>query len=89
MKERCRILPAGGRGVVASGVGGVRELVPGARWVPPGDIDSLREALQEEARQGRGRIPCRSWPMEPHVEALATVYEAALVNNSKSTTGLR
>jgi len=80
---------AAGLRIVASRVGGLPELVPGARWVPPGDIDALREALQEEARQGRGRIPCRSWPMEPHVEALASVYEAAVVNNSKSTAGLR
>jgi glycosyltransferase involved in cell wall biosynthesis len=80
---------AAGLRIVASRVGGLPELVPGARWVPPGDADALREALREEVRQGRGRIPCRSWPMEPHVKALASVYEASLVNNSKSTAGLR
>ncbi len=80
---------AAGLRIVASRVGGLPELVPGARWVPPGDPDALREALQEEVRQGRGRIPCRSWPMEPHVKALGSVYEATVVNNSKSTAGLR
>ncbi len=80
---------AAGLRIVASRVGGLPELVPGARWVPPGDIEALREALQEEARKGRGRTPCRSWPMEPHVKALASVYESALVNNSKSPAGLR
>jgi len=80
---------AAGLRIVASRVGGLPELVPGARWVPPGDVNALRDALQEEARQGRGRIPCRSWPMEPHLEALGSVYETTLVNNNKSTAGLR
>ena len=80
---------AAGLRIVASRVGGLPELVPGARWVPPGDADALREALREEVRQGRGRIPCRSWPMEPHVKSLGSVYEATLVNNSKSTAGFR
>jgi glycosyltransferase involved in cell wall biosynthesis len=80
---------AAGLRIVASRVGGLPELVPDARWVPPGDVDALREALQKEILGGRARTPCRSWPMEPHVRALGSVYDAALVNNGKSAAGLR
>lgn len=56
--------------VVASDVGGVAELDPGARRVPPGSVAALREALLAELRQGRGRRPARAFPMAEHLAAL-------------------
>lgn len=67
---------AAGLRVVASDVGGVAELDPEARLVPPGDVEALREALRAELRRGRGRRATRDWPMEAHVRALEALGES-------------
>lgn len=67
---------AAGLRVVASDVGGIAEIDPEARRVPPGDVAALRSALQAEIAVGRGRRAPREFPMETHLAALAVHYAA-------------
>ncbi len=69
---------AAGLRVVASAVGGVAEIDPQARLVPPSDPEALHTALRAEVARGRGRRTPRTFAMEPHVGALARVYEEAV-----------
>ncbi|MCB9764280.1 MAG: glycosyltransferase [Alphaproteobacteria bacterium] len=69
---------AAGLRVVASDVGGVAEVDPDARRVPPGDPRALAEALRAEVDRGRGRRPTRPWPLAPHLSALEIHYLAAM-----------
>ncbi len=68
---------AAGLRVVGSAVGGMAELDPQARLVPPGDVGALAAALRTEAALGRRRRVVRRFPMEPHLDALARHYDAA------------
>ena len=67
---------AAGLRVVASDVGGVAEIDPGRRAVPPGDVEALRAALRAEVAVGRGRRPPRAFPMREHLAALQAHYAA-------------
>lgn len=67
---------AAGLRVVASDVGGIREIDPDARRVPPGDVGALRAALEAEIARGRGRRSPRGYPMKPHLDALRLHYAA-------------
>jgi glycosyltransferase involved in cell wall biosynthesis len=69
---------AAGLRVVCSDVGGVAEIAPDARRVPPGDPEALAEALLDELRAGRGRAAPRAWPLDAHLEDLQRHYRAAL-----------
>ena len=80
---------AAGLRVVASAVGGIKEIVPNARMVPPGDVQALKAALLLERQKGRGRNPARSWPMDQHIRDLEGVYETILGETHNSPTGLR
>jgi glycosyltransferase involved in cell wall biosynthesis len=64
--------------VVASDVGGLAELAPDARRVPPGDPVALAAALQNEVDAGRGRAESRNFPLGPHLAALGQHYEQVL-----------
>jgi glycosyltransferase involved in cell wall biosynthesis len=68
---------AAGLRVIASAVGGIPELAPEARLVPPGDPAALADALRAEAAAGRGRLAPRSFPMGPHLKALKRHYVQA------------
>ena len=65
---------AAGLRVVASEVGGIGEIDPSMRRVPPGDVGALRAALEAEIAHGRGRRAPREYPMEPHLQALRLHY---------------
>ena len=47
---------AAGLRIVASDVGGVREISPSATLVEPGAVEAWRNALAAEVRRGRGRV---------------------------------
>ncbi len=69
---------AAGLRVVASAAGGLAELDPGARRVPPGDPAALAAALTAECALGRGRRPPRRFPMDRHIAELEAHYRAVV-----------
>ena len=70
---------AAGLRIVASDVGGIHEIAPQARRVPPGDSKALLDSLREEVRIGHARTPSRQWPMDPHLNVLDSLYRASLI----------
>jgi glycosyltransferase involved in cell wall biosynthesis len=73
---------AAGLPVIASLVGGLKELAPKAQFVPPDSVTALRKALQTEIQTGRRRNPRQDWPMSAHIEALQRHYSAVLSSKS-------
>ncbi len=70
---------AAGLRVVASRIGGIPEIAPGARWFQVGEESDLRRALVEELRIGRARNAPAQWPTPTeHAEALVAWYRRAL-----------
>ena len=78
---------AAGLRVVGSAVGGLGELAPGARLVPPGDAAALAGALQAEQQAGRGRQPPQGFPLGRHLSDLDAHYRAALAHRRSSVGG--
>jgi glycosyltransferase involved in cell wall biosynthesis len=67
---------AAGLRIVASDTGGLREVAPRARFVPPGDVEALRRALAAEVRTGRGRVEPEPPPtLRRHAQDLLDLYE--------------
>jgi glycosyltransferase involved in cell wall biosynthesis len=65
---------AAGLRVIASEIGGIPELDPLARLVPPRDPKALTEAILAEIASGRGRRAPVSYPMAPHLLALEALW---------------
>jgi len=65
---------AAGLRVITSDIGGVSEIAPDARRVPPGDPASLARAMAAAIAAGRGRAPARAFPMAAHLETLGRIY---------------
>jgi len=66
---------AAGLRVLASDVGGVREVAPEARLVEAGEVAPLRAALVDEVRRGRGRhVPVVRQSLAEHVATLRSRY---------------
>jgi glycosyltransferase involved in cell wall biosynthesis len=78
---------AAGLRIVASNVGGIGELAPTARRVPPGDPRALAQALNAEVSTGRGRRPPRHFPMERHLRNLTDHYRAAVLQRETTSSG--
>ena len=67
---------AAGLRIVATELGGMRELAPEARFVAPGSVEALRNALAAEARAGVGRVSPASPPsMREHAAAMLAHYD--------------
>lgn len=60
--------------VIGSAIGGIPELDPHARLVPPRDPIALAEAIRAEIALGRGRRAPSEYPMAPHVVALEALW---------------
>jgi len=69
---------AAGLPVIASNVGGIPELAPKARLVPPDAPQALQKAIQMEIDRGRHRNPTQNWSMKDHTKALQRHYCAAM-----------
>jgi glycosyltransferase involved in cell wall biosynthesis len=65
---------AAGLRVIGSAIGGIPELDPQARLVPPRDPHALSEAIRAEIALGRGRRAPALYPMAPHLLALETLW---------------
>lgn len=70
---------AAGVRIVASDVGGIPEVAPGARLVEPGDAGALRAALAAELRRGPGReAPVPGPALAEHAGAMVALYRRLL-----------
>ncbi|MCK6522872.1 glycosyltransferase [Myxococcota bacterium] len=69
---------AAGLRVIASAIGGIPELDPQARLVPPRDPRALTEAIRAEITLGRGRRAPAAYPMEAHLRALEALWADTL-----------
>jgi glycosyltransferase involved in cell wall biosynthesis len=66
---------ASGLRVIGPEDGGTRELCPDARLIAAGDVARLRDAMQAEAAQGRGRSPAQRWQSpQAHADWLLAHY---------------